>query len=83
MSHKALFYSQYSKFLKCFHDKMTDLPSCNEKKVTVMTDFLKSQATNAMDMLCGDYTDDSDKCAALGMKFKVKDFVIMIVHFHC
>ena len=57
--------------MNCFSDKMTNLPGCNENKIIVMKDFLKSQTSQALDLICSDYQEDSDKCSKLGKKNKV------------
>ena len=52
--------------MTCARTKLIGLSKCSPQRVELMTDFTSSSSGGSMDMACGDYTSETDKCDRLG-----------------
>lgn len=57
---------EYFKIFPCIATRSKRISTCTENHITTATDFVRSILGNVIDLLCGDYTEGSDKCDSLG-----------------
>ncbi|CAG2172557.1 unnamed protein product [Oppiella nova] len=57
---------EYYRIFPCISTKTKRIPVCTEQHVETALNFVKSMLGNAIDLICSDYTEGSDKCETLG-----------------
>ncbi|XP_054155320.1 uncharacterized protein LOC128953824 [Oppia nitens] len=53
---------EYYKMYPCFYERTKRFPICSTKKVDTVSDFVRNIFDNMVGLICGDYTENSDKC---------------------
>ncbi len=57
-----IFFSEYHKIFDCIQAQGIRVKGCTDKHLEISADYIKSHFSNALDLMCGDYSDSSDKC---------------------
>ncbi|CAG2103782.1 unnamed protein product [Medioppia subpectinata] len=58
--------SEYYRIFPCIITKTKRIPVCTEQHVDTAMNFVRSMLGNAIDLLCSEYSEGSDKCDTLG-----------------
>lgn len=78
-------FSETHKFLDCFHSGRKKFPVCTEEIIEAGMKILDSLIGNMVNVLCGQYDDESDKCDKLETPKKksnqkrTKSFIIPMI----
>ncbi|CAG2108300.1 unnamed protein product [Medioppia subpectinata] len=58
--------NEYYRIFPCIITKTKRIPVCTEQHVDTAMNFVRSMLGNAIDLLCSEYSEGSDKCDTLG-----------------
>ncbi|XP_054155318.1 uncharacterized protein LOC128953823 [Oppia nitens] len=58
---------EYYTLFPCLYERTKRFTKCTTKKMDIASDFVRNIFENIISLLCGDYTDQSDKCQTLGI----------------
>jgi len=64
--------SEYYKLFPCMSTRASKIEICNEFHIETAINFVRSIVGNVVDLICGDYTEGSDKCQVLGWYYSIR-----------
>jgi hypothetical protein len=53
---------EYHKIFDCIQAQGIRVKGCTDKHLEISADYIKSHFSNVLDLMCGDYSESSDKC---------------------
>lgn len=55
-------YSEITRAQECLRQKAKNVPQCTEEHIETIQKRFNRASMNGMNIACGDYTDETDKC---------------------